>query len=126
VSRRHRYAPRGWQPGATRVRYTADDAGLLGKEGVFVGNSLPLPGVTPRPRLGVLIRFDGEGGPLDVDPADLEVVPGYGCIICGPGQHCPDDAMTRQWDDHDPDSDHDSDDTPQTVAAVVEYDEKPF
>jgi hypothetical protein len=74
-SRRYRHAPANWQQGATRVRYTADDGdGLLGAVGTFVGNSQPLEGMMPRSWLGVLVRFDGEESPLDVDPADLEPV----------------------------------------------------
>lgn len=72
---KHRYAPEGWRQGITRVRYIADDGtGLFGREGMFVGNSEPLPGVTPRGWLGVLIAFDGEEKPLDVDPGQLDVV----------------------------------------------------
>jgi hypothetical protein len=73
VSRRYRHAPDDWQPGGTRVRYVAD-ADVFGEIGTFVGDSHPLPGVTPRSGLGVLIQFDTEAQPLDVDPADLEVV----------------------------------------------------
>jgi hypothetical protein len=63
-----RHAPADWLANVTRVRH-AD-----GQEGTFVGNSLPLPGVTPRSWLGVLIRFDGDAEPLDCDPADLTVM----------------------------------------------------
>jgi hypothetical protein len=65
--KRYRYAPEGWQPGFTRVIHGT------GERGVFVSNSLPLPGVTPKSWLGVLVLFDGGEEPEDVDPADLEV-----------------------------------------------------
>jgi hypothetical protein len=71
VNRHYRPAPAEWTPGI-RVVYVANDGtGLTGKTGVYEGDSTPLPGVTPRSWLGVLVRFDGEDEPLDVDPADL-------------------------------------------------------
>lgn len=69
ASRTLRHAPADWRAGRTRVVH-AD-----GQAGTFVGNSLPLPDVTPRGWLGVLVRFDGETDPVDVDPADLVVEP---------------------------------------------------
>ena len=70
---RFRYAPDDWQPGITNVKYVADDGtGLVGATGRFIGNSMPEPGITPKSWLGVLIQFEGEESPLDVDPADLE------------------------------------------------------
>lgn len=72
--RRLRHAPPDWQPGVTRVRYTDDTSDMASSVGVFVGNSEPAPGVTPTSWLGVLVKFDGEDSPLDVDPGDLVVV----------------------------------------------------
>lgn len=67
---RLRHAPADWTPLETRVRHTD------GEEGVFAGNSEPLPGTTPRGWLGVLVKFDGSTDCVDVDPADLAVVNG--------------------------------------------------
>ncbi len=70
MTNRYRHALTDWIPGQTRVRYTATADALTGAHGTFVGNSDPLPGVTPRSWLGVLIAFDDDNV-LDVDPADL-------------------------------------------------------
>ncbi len=76
MSTRYRYAPAGWQAGHTKVRYVGRTQGLTGEVGTFVGNSQPLPGVTPRSWLGVLVQFPPYVEPLalDIDPALLEVV----------------------------------------------------
>ena len=71
-SKRYRYAPTSWQPNVTRVQYTGDEERATG---TFVGNSDPGPGRgRMRGWLGVLIRFDGEDTPVDVDPADCVVL----------------------------------------------------
>ncbi len=69
-----RHAPGDWKPGHTRLRYNNPGGADDGATGVYVGDSQPLPGATGRGWLGVLVRFDGEQEPIDVDPADLTVV----------------------------------------------------
>ena len=68
TSRLLRHAPASWWPNITRVQDTD------GQRGVFVGNSEPIPGHTPRSWLGVLVLFDGDTEPVDVDPTDLVVI----------------------------------------------------
>lgn len=73
-SRLLRHAPPDWRPGLTRVEHIPDGSFLDGRLGTFMRNSEPLPGVTPRGWLGVLIRFDGRDELVDVDPEHLKMV----------------------------------------------------
>lgn len=72
---KYRDAPADWQPGVTRVRI-ADFIDGQPRTGTFVGNSDRTTDPGMRRWLGVLIRFDGEDTPVDVDPAELVVING--------------------------------------------------
>lgn len=78
-SGRFRPAPPTWISGTTQVRYLADDrSGLFGRVGTFLGDAgADDPTPTGRDWTGVLVDFadDVTDAPLEVDPADLELVP---------------------------------------------------